>query len=122
MTKPTTPGIAELLIDLILAAKRGSSYGSERAAVLAHVAGLERERDEARAAAEKEFANVMALSAERDAYRADAERYRWLRDQTADDNLCIVGKDSVFPRFVNYSKAIDDYIDAAIAQRGGKDA
>ena len=44
----------------------------------------------------------------------DAARYRWLRDQDYDDGCVIAMKEKHIPRFVNYSQAIDDYIDAAM--------
>lgn len=44
----------------------------------------------------------------------DAARYRWLRDQDHDDGCVISMKEKHIPRFVNYSTAIDNYIDAAM--------
>lgn len=119
-----------------------------REAVLEVHASVVRERDEARAAAEKEFDSVMALSAERDAvanqsvdfiaamgrewqkeraaltaerdaYRADAERYEIIR--------CMVPRQfqDAWTLNLRTGKPFDEIIDdlrpfAAIAQRGEK--
>lgn len=44
----------------------------------------------------------------------DAARYRWLRDQDYDSGCVIAMEKKYILRFVNYSKAIDNYIDAAM--------
>lgn len=53
------------------------------------------------------------LHAEVEALRADAERYRWLRDQTTDDGIAIVMKNKHIDDSISYPDNINRYIDAA---------
>jgi hypothetical protein len=58
-------------------------------------------------------AELRRLHAENEALRADAERYRWLRDQTTDDGIAIVMKNKHIDDSVSYPDNINGYIDAA---------
>lgn len=49
----------------------------------------------------------------------DAERYRWLRDQTTDDGIAIVMKNKCINDSISYAENINKHIDAAIAQQKG---
>lgn len=128
MTAPTMEQMLDAYVDecsqrLSMDPQRGAVQWqmrrSSRAAILARFAELERERDEARAAAEKEFGNVMALSAARDAYRADAERYEVVRCMTPRQFQ------DAWTLNLRTGKPFDEIIDdlrpfAAIAQRAGE--
>lgn len=50
----------------------------------------------------------------------DAERYRWLRDQTTDDGIAIVMKNKCINDSISYAENINKHIDAAIAQQKGQ--
>jgi hypothetical protein len=58
-------------------------------------------------------AELRRLHAEVEATRADAERYRWLRDQTTDDGIAIVMKNKHIDDSISYPDNINGYIDAA---------
>lgn len=49
----------------------------------------------------------------------DAERYRWLRDQTTDDGIAIVMKNKCINDSISYAENINKHLDAAIAQQKG---
>ena len=100
MTTPTTPGIAELLARVIDVVRMRvddrcdlESVNTAINGVLAHVADLEAQRDEA---------------------LKDAGRYRWLRAGRYPLHLAqMILNDT--------PEGIDAAIDEAIAQRGGND-
>ena len=52
----------------------------------------------------------------------DAERYRWLRDQTETDGIAIVMKNKHIDDSQSYADNIDRFIDAAITQQGKEGA
>lgn len=68
---------------------------------------IKAQRDELRKQVER-------LDAENKALRTDAERYRWLRDQTTDDGIAIVMKNKHIDDSISYPDNINGYIDAAM--------
>lgn len=54
-----------------------------------------------------------------DALTKDAERYRWLRDQTATDDIGIAMKTSCINGMLSNAENIDNYIDAAMKLGAG---
>jgi hypothetical protein len=67
-------------------------------------AALEAERDEARDRAVQLFTELQAVKAERDALLRDAERYRWLRQRAAAQDVLL--------RRALYEDELDRAIDA----------
>lgn len=126
----TAPTIEQMLDELVsvsatwIATGRGQRVKDARLAILSYVAGLERERDEARnciaeAYAVADVANDAryAAWAERDRYKADAERFRWLFRQSAKVNF---PADMWLARPEDIDRAIADEKKPASAQRGWK--
>jgi hypothetical protein len=70
-------------------------------------------QEAARIGAKDAAAELRRLHAEVEELRADAERYRWLRDQTTDDGIAIVMKNKHIDDSVSYPDNINGYIDAA---------
>jgi hypothetical protein len=129
MTKPATPGIAELL-DACIDAHMGNYSEAvndgprARAAVLAHVADLEAQRDEAlKDAGRIEFLESLM---QRTAKFGHAGKVWPL---ATDFHINSMGA-SIYARtgvgsayeFSGHGSTVREAIDAAIAQRGGSDA
>ena len=127
---PTTPGIAELLKAYgraVFTNRSVDDMNSTRDAILAHVADLEAQRDEARANCVANGRDLDIATGGLDSYKADAQRYRWLRshrdsDGNIDEDFHVHVDGSQFMnKWALTDNELDQAIDAAIAQRGGND-
>ena len=90
----------------------GTNYVQEAADALER---LTAELEATKKAVQQNYFRVVEVTAERDALKADAERYRWLRNDSYDSEIGVWEcRDMENRRIVLAGEELDDSVDAAI--------